>query len=59
MSHGEISVRLRSIYLFCKRNLVEAGATGDVEMMETVSRLLAGLHEAFAEVADRALVASR
>jgi flagellar protein FliS len=59
MSQGQISVRLRSIYLFCKRNLIEAGTAGDVETMETVAKLLGELHEAFAEVADRALVSSR
>ena len=59
MDQGQISVRLRSIYLFCKRNLVEAGSSGDAETMDTVARLIGGLHEAFAEVADRSLVTAR
>lgn len=59
MSRGDIPERLRSIYLFCKRQLLEAASGNDAETMDTVSRLLAELHEAFAEIADRALVASR
>ena len=59
MSHGEIPERLRSIYLFCKRQLLEAQAEGDAEKMDTVSKLLSELHDAFAQVADRSLAAAR
>ena len=55
MSHGDIPERLRSIYLFCKRQLLEAVAENDAAKMDTVSRLLGELHEAFAEIADRSL----
>lgn len=53
MSHGDIPERLRSIYLFCKRQLLEAAAANDADRMDTVSRLLGEIHEAFAEIADR------
>jgi flagellar protein FliS len=59
MSRGDIPERLRSIYLFCKRQLLEAASSNDPDTMDTVSRLLGELHEAFAEIADRALVPSR
>lgn len=55
MSHGDIPERLRSIYLFCKRQLLEAVSENDAAKMDTVSRLLGELHEAFAEIADRSL----
>lgn len=52
MSRGDIPERLRSIYLFCKRQLIEAAAQNDAETMDTVLRLLGELHEAFAGIAD-------
>lgn len=55
MSYGDIPERLRAIYLFCKRQLLEAAADNDAEKMDTVSRLLGEIHEAFAEIADRSL----
>lgn len=51
MSQGEIATRLRSIYLFCKRHLIEAHLRGDVEAVEEVSRLLADLRESWVELA--------
>lgn len=59
MSRGDIPKRLRSIYLFCKRQLIEAQSANDAELMDTVARLLGELHEAFAQVADRSLAATR
>jgi flagellar secretion chaperone FliS len=59
MSQGEISTQLRSIYLFCKRQLTLAGVTGDAAQIETIAGFLDELRTAFAEIADRALVPSR
>jgi flagellar protein FliS len=52
MRYGEIPERLRSIYLFSKRQLIDAGQTGDVDTVDTIARLLGELHEAFAQAAD-------
>jgi flagellar protein FliS len=54
MSYGEIPARLRSIYLFCKRELVEANLNSDPERIEVVSRLLSELRETWDELASRA-----
>jgi flagellar protein FliS len=47
MSHGELPERLRSIYLFCKRRLVEGGTRRDAAALADVSRLLADLGESW------------
>ncbi len=54
MSQGEISTRLRSIYLFCKRHLIEAHLRGDVAAVEEVIRLLGELRESWFELAAAA-----
>ena len=36
MSYGEIPSRLRSIYLYCKRLLIQANVNTDVESIEVV-----------------------
>ena len=51
MSHGEIPTRLRGIYLFCKRHLIEAHLRGDVEAIEQVGRLLTELRGSWVELA--------
>jgi flagellar protein FliS len=52
MSRGELPERLRSLYLFHKRHLVEAGVARDPEAVDRVAGLLRELSEAFAQVAD-------
>lgn len=54
MSHGEVPERLRSIYLFCKRHLLEATIANDPDAMEAVIALLADLRESWAVLASRA-----
>lgn len=51
---GEVAERLQSIYLFCKRALIEAQLAHDPEPVERVAALLAELREAWAEVAESA-----
>jgi flagellar secretion chaperone FliS len=52
MSHGEIPERLRSIYLFCKRELREASLHADPERVETVSQLLGQLRDSWEQLAS-------
>jgi flagellar secretion chaperone FliS len=58
MSQGEISERLRSIYLFSKRHLREASLHQQPSHIEAVARLLRELRESWDEVARRAEAAS-
>jgi flagellar protein FliS len=51
MSYGEIPEQLRSIYLFCKRELREASLHFEPERVETVSQLLAQLRESWDQLA--------
>ena len=57
MSYGEVPERLRSIYLFHKRELVQACIARDPEAIETSAGLLRELAEAFTQIADGAVVA--
>ena len=50
--HGEIPVRLRSIYTFCTRHLIESTAGSDPDGFETVANLLAGLRDSWAQIAE-------
>jgi flagellar protein FliS len=52
MSHGELPERLRSIYLFCQRHLLESMLHKDAAGVRTVATLLDELREAWAEVAS-------
>jgi flagellar protein FliS len=52
MSYGQIPARLRSIYLFCNRQLIEANAKTDATAIDSVVRLLGELREAWDEVAS-------
>jgi flagellar protein FliS len=47
MGYGEVPERLRSIYLFCKRQLHEATCECDPEKLAVVQRLLAPLRDAW------------
>jgi flagellar protein FliS len=51
MSHGEIPARLRSIYLFCKRQLIQANIECDPSKIDGVVGLLAELREAWDQIA--------
>ena len=51
MSQGDIPTRLRGIYLFCKRHLIEARLHNDVAAVEEVVRLLSELRESWVELA--------
>ena len=51
---GEVAERLESIYLFCKRTLIEAQLALDPEPIERVAGLLAELRGAWAEAAENA-----
>ncbi len=58
MDAGEISTRLQSIYLFCKRHLAEARVHRDPRRVADVRRLLADLREGWAQIsAPQAAVA--
>ena len=49
MSHGEVPERLRSIYLFCKRQLLDANLHADADKLASVQRLLVPLRDAWDE----------
>lgn len=51
LGQGEVAERLRGIYLFCKRHLVEAVLEQDPARIDDVARLLGELREAWARVA--------
>jgi flagellar protein FliS len=51
MSHGEIPEKLRAIYLFCKRHLIESFLNDQTAGIETVVSLLSELRESWASVA--------
>jgi len=61
MSYGELPERLRGIYLFCKRHLLESSVRRDPAAIERVASLLAELRDAWVEVAGQgvALAAER
>jgi flagellar secretion chaperone FliS len=48
---GEIAERLQGIYVFCKRLMIETRLERDVERIRRIASLLAGLRDAWAEVA--------
>lgn len=51
MSQGEVAERLRAIYLFCKRHLMEAQLHSDPERIERVIALLSDLRASWEELA--------
>ena len=55
MSYGEVPQRLRSIYLYSKRQLNEARLHADPAPLEVVQRLLGDLREAWHQIATDAL----
>jgi flagellar protein FliS len=52
MSAGELPERLRGLYLFHKRRLVEACLARDADAIDEVAGLMGELGEAFARIAD-------
>ncbi len=50
MNQGQIPSQLRSIYLFCKRQLIQANVETDAPTIDVVVRLLSELREAWAEI---------
>ena len=48
---GEVAVQLQSIYVFCKRLLIEARLEKDVERIRRTAALLADLRESWAQLA--------
>lgn len=48
---GEIAARLQAIYVFCKRLMIETRVERDVERIRRTASLLAGLREAWSEIA--------
>jgi flagellar secretion chaperone FliS len=57
MDQGQVAERLQSIYVYCKRCLMEARRDRDVPKIALVGRLLSELREAWAQVAAGAAVA--
>src|SRR5207342_2077792 len=51
MSQGEVAAQLRSIYLFCKRHLVQAHLKCDAGHIDEVVRLLTDLRESWQQLA--------
>jgi flagellar protein FliS len=47
MTRGEVPERLRSIYLFCRRQLLDATIHGRPDQVDVVIKLLAELREAW------------
>jgi len=58
MSHGELPERLRSIYVFCRQHLLDAGLQRDPAAIRQVARLLASLHEAWESIAPTSSAAA-
>jgi flagellar protein FliS len=53
MNQGDVAVRLRSIYTFCKRLLRDAILKQDPERIDSAARLLADLRQSWQELAVR------
>jgi flagellar protein FliS len=51
MSQGKLAENLEGIYVFCKRQLLEARMERDPAKIDTARRLLGELGEAWAEIA--------
>lgn len=59
MRHGELPLRLRSIYGFCTRHLIESTAAADADGFDKVASLLAELRESWAKIAEREQVVAQ
>lgn len=58
MSYGDVPASLRSIYLFCKRQLIEANLNKDATAIDTVVRLLGELRGSWDQVANSSPLAA-
>ena len=58
MDQGEVAERLRSIYLFSKRYLMEASVEQDPARIDRVASLLGELRDAFETVASHGVAAA-
>jgi flagellar secretion chaperone FliS len=52
MAQGEIPSRLRSIYFYCKRLLIQANVHTDADSIDAVVKLLAELREAWNQILE-------
>ena len=51
MSAGEVAERLRAIYLYCRRHLLQARLKRSAEMIDDVDRLLDTVGDAWRQIA--------
>jgi flagellar secretion chaperone FliS len=58
MSYGQIPDGLRSLYLFCKRQLREANVGGDADRIDNVVRLLRELRDGWEAAAANEAVSA-
>lgn len=58
MSYGDVPANLRSIYLFCKRHLINANVNSDPHAIETVAGLLGELRESWDQLANPVALAA-
>jgi flagellar protein FliS len=54
MSHGEIPARLRALYLYCKRLLINANTQSEAEAIDVAVGLLTKLRESWFQIAQTA-----
>jgi flagellar protein FliS len=54
MSYGDVPQNLRGIYLFAKRQLIQANLHADPERIDGVARMLAELRESWVTIAQGA-----
>jgi flagellar secretion chaperone FliS len=53
MRHGDIPAQLRSLYIFCKRELQRASLASQPERLDRIVKLLSDLRESWEQIADR------
>ncbi|MBN1837168.1 MAG: flagellar export chaperone FliS [Spirochaetales bacterium] len=51
---GEIARNLFSLYMYCNRRILDANIKKDTAPLEEVKRILSGLRDAWASIADKA-----
>jgi flagellar protein FliS len=56
MKYGEVPAQLRALYLFHKRELVQAVIARDADAVETIAELLREIADPFKQIADGAVV---
>jgi flagellar protein FliS len=57
MSYGDIPAQLRSIYLFSKRQLIQAHIHSDPQPVEQVGKMLSELRESWNSIAEQGVAA--